>query len=135
MDFQQLFNEYYVYGGLILVGIMWGITNPLMEMGSKSQNLEQFDISLKFFLSIFTRIAFLLPFIVNQAASVLFNILLGRAPLTTAQAIANSCSSVVTLATESIIKKKPITLKTVLGIAFVTFGIYLCVTSQNEKSK
>jgi len=39
MEFMNNLDDFYIYGGLIFVGFLWGITNPLMEKGSKSQNL------------------------------------------------------------------------------------------------
>ena len=38
-----------VYSGLLAVGFIWGITNPFMEKGSKTNKVDEFDISFKFF--------------------------------------------------------------------------------------
>lgn len=54
-----------MYIGLVLVGVIWGVTNPLMEKGSASESTQEFDISLKFFMSVFSRIGFVMAFIVN----------------------------------------------------------------------
>lgn len=57
--------EIYSYGGLLIVGLLWGVTNPFLELGVKSEKFEPFDFSWKSFLSIILRIKFAIPFGIN----------------------------------------------------------------------
>lgn len=89
MDVKDALN----YFGLIMVGVLWGATNPFMEKGSSSnqkkkenennQNDERkedkkIDFGWKSFLQTILSFRFLIPFIINQAGSGLYYYLLGQ---------------------------------------------------------
>lgn len=78
-DFQTVQN----LGLLILVGIIWGVTNPFMEKGTKTENksTEQQnnqDFGWKSFIRTITNFKFFIPFLLNQSGSLLYYFLLGR---------------------------------------------------------
>ena len=71
--------------GLIFVGVIWGVTNPYMEQGTKKspeKNPEKtekaIDLSWNSFLRTFSNLKFLIPFGLNQSGSLLYYFLLGR---------------------------------------------------------
>lgn len=71
--------------GLIFVGVIWGVTNPYMEQGTKKnpeknpQKTEKtIDLSWNSFLRTFSNLKFLIPFGLNQSGSLLYYFLLGR---------------------------------------------------------
>ncbi|VDO39206.1 unnamed protein product [Haemonchus placei] len=69
---------------MLAVGFLWGATNPLLRLGSKSPN---------FILFFFT---FSLPFIVNQTASILFVMLVSRFPVSIVVPCVNALQFVFT---------------------------------------
>lgn len=60
---------------LLLVGVIWGVTNPFLEEGVKG---KQEDLSWKSFLKTILNFRFILPFGVNQLGSLLYYYGLGQ---------------------------------------------------------
>lgn len=105
---------------IIIVGIIWGSTNVLMEKGTKD------SLGLKFlpeFLNTFLHPKFLIPFALNQSGSVLYYYQLGHVQLKLAVPLANSVTFLVT----SFLSKQ--SLSTYIGGAFIIAGVSLCCTS------
>ena len=93
--------------GYFVTGIIWGSTDALMEVGSKNdekKTAEEKSNELKEGVAMFTRIAFLLPFAVNQAASLLYNYLVTRSDLSTAVPIVNCITFISTFITARLLK-------------------------------
>jgi hypothetical protein len=71
---------------MMLVGLIWGITNPFLEKGSSSyseQITQEKDKSrMKIFYDVYQILLnykFLIPFLLNQTGSILFYFTLGKA--------------------------------------------------------
>eukprot|EP01017_Pseudomicrothorax_dubius_P048116 TRINITY_DN8704_c0_g2_i2.p1 TRINITY_DN8704_c0_g2~~TRINITY_DN8704_c0_g2_i2.p1 ORF type:complete len:140 (-),score=13.71 TRINITY_DN8704_c0_g2_i2:61-480(-) len=97
--------------GLVLVGLIWGVTNPLMEEGSKekSNKKESSDIDVGSLFKTLTNWRFILPYAVNQGGSGLYYYLLSSASLSVAPVVSNSIAFLATYFVENKIKKLPFT--------------------------
>ncbi|CAG9329168.1 unnamed protein product [Blepharisma stoltei] len=105
---------------IIVVGLIWGLTNTFMEKGTKkSLNLPY----LPEFFQTFLHPRFFIPFILNQAGSVLYSLQLGQTPLKLAVPIANSTAFLVTI----LLDKR--SMRTYFGASLVILGISLCLNS------
>lgn len=60
------------------MGVIWGVTNPWLERGSSDSKMEG-GFSIKSLLKILVNYKFLVPFLLNQLGSVLFNYFMGSA--------------------------------------------------------
>ena len=56
-----------LFGGYILVGLIWGTTNALMEIGAKEkeENEKKNKSALSETGSMFSNMKFLVPFLIN----------------------------------------------------------------------
>jgi hypothetical protein len=63
---------------IVLVGAIWGITNPVMKLGSQ----DAFNSSDSFFVRLFMNPVYTVAFLINMSGSVLFYITLSQGDLT-----------------------------------------------------
>ena len=90
---------------LILVGIVWGVTNPFMKRGSDGIT-EVGEDNKKFFrqmIFLFTRWRYLLALGLNQMGSVLFYLSLSNTDISIAVPITNSVTFIFTAIVSKII--------------------------------
>ena len=78
-------------------------------------------------MKILKRWKFLLAYGINQIGSVLYGYLLGIYPEQFSLISANALTVAVTFITESILKKRPLKTKQVLGVMMIITGIYFIV--------
>ena len=71
---------------MILVGALWGCTNPLLRKGSVEVDENQRLSSLKALLNV----KIWLPYLMNQSGSIVFYILLANTELSLAVPICNA---------------------------------------------
>ena len=120
--------------GYILVGILWGCSNPFIKHAqvsiAENEKSEQKSTSvLSSLLRLATRPKMLLPFLVNQSGSFVYYYLLSSEPVSRASPICNSLTFLFTAATgyaffgEEV--KHPVLL--CIGIIFVLVGVGICV--------
>jgi len=65
--------------GLAMVGVIWGVTNPLLEKGSKDKKSDATDVGVKSLLrTVLLNYKFLIPFGINQLGSVLYYYCMGK---------------------------------------------------------
>ncbi|CAD8104769.1 unnamed protein product [Paramecium primaurelia] len=114
--------------GLLVVGIIWGITNPFMEsgVGNKQQDLFGF----KSFIQTILNYKFIIPFGINQSASIFYYYLLGHTPLSLGPVIVNCVNSATTVITESRLKKQKLKQKTWIGLILMFIGTYMVCSSK-----
>lgn len=112
---------------LITVGLLWGITNPFIgkAVTVDSAKFDALDFSFKSLLSIITRIRFALPFLINQAGSILYFYSLGQIPSHIMSVSTNSLTLAVTMITECLINGKLPTWRKVRGLALIIIGVGL----------
>eukprot|EP00347_Sterkiella_histriomuscorum_P004132 403361632 len=130
--------------GFLVVGILWGTTNAFMEKGTKdkeqadakkqsSGDKQQVNIKptsvMGEVVNMFKNIGFLLPFIINQLASILNNFVLAASDLTIAVPAVNCITFIVTFITQKILNKESlIDFKFFGGCLLIMFGMYFCLT-------
>ena len=132
------------YVAMILVGALWGCTNPLLRHeavraeDSINQSYPQEDPS---FLSSllrmtkkFCRIGVLMPYILNQTGSVLFYFLLGNAEISAAVPICNGLALFFSVATTFAAGENVHSpLRTIVGSSLVVIGVATCVMSPRKE--
>ncbi|XP_060599715.1 transmembrane protein 234 homolog [Ruditapes philippinarum] len=116
---------------LIVVAGFWGATNPFIKRGSKgiesikeSSPFKQFIAELLFLI---TNWKYLLPFLINQAGSVLYYITLASADLSLAVPITNSLTFIFTAISGHLLGERIESKKTIIGMLLVVCGVTLCV--------
>ena len=121
----------------VLVGLVWGGSNPLLKRGASSlTSVPPYKWAgplggvLAETVHLFTTPSYLLPFAANQGGSLLFLVCLGNAPLSDAVPIVNALTFAATALMgmalgEPVSQNYPLTFA---GMALVSLGIYLCVS-------
>jgi len=126
---------------LVLVGALWGCTNPLLRKGSTEvkaavddQESSSFLQSFILSLSTFRNVSVWLPYLLNQAGSLLYYNTLRKSDLSLAVPICNGLSLVFSMATSYVLGErvdKPV--QTIVGAALVMGGVVLCLLSREEE--
>jgi hypothetical protein len=121
----------------LLVGALWGCTNPLLKKGTEATNKCQGDGSWSnYFSSVWatlTNVGFIVPFLLNQSGSLLYVYLLGSSDLSMAVPICNSLTFVFTAVTSIFLGEqvqRP--LNVCVGVVSVLFGVAICIYSKTE---
>lgn len=106
--------------GLIVVGLVWGITNYLLDPTHKAG-----PAFLPDWVRNIMHWRFALPFLANQLGSLLFYWQLGRTPLRLAVPLTNSLAFIVPL----LLDWRRAGRRTYMGAALVLAGVVLCLES------
>ncbi|KAG5869505.1 hypothetical protein JTB14_008056 [Gonioctena quinquepunctata] len=121
---------------LIMVGMLWGATNPFIKKKSKGINkvkakskFSRFFLELKYLL---TNIEYLVPMALNQLGSVLYFITLQEVDLTLSVPIANSLTFVFTAVSGWIMGEDLPKKSTVVGVILVILGTLMCCLDKYE---
>lgn len=124
---------------LLLVGALWGCTNPMIRKGALEvaenmdpKNDQQFLSAVKKFKNF----RVWLPYVLNQAGSVVYYILLASSDLTLAVPICNGLALVFSCLTSVVLGEqvdKPF--RAFLGAALVMLGTALCMITQQDKQR
>ncbi|XP_046684432.1 transmembrane protein 234 homolog isoform X1 [Homalodisca vitripennis] len=111
---------------LFLVGLLWGVTNPLIKKGSAGvSKVEGGNVFVRFFKDIkffVTNWKCMIPFLVNQSGSVLYYFTLKSANLTFAVPITNSVAFLVTAITGWCLGESAPKPRTILGSSLIVLG-------------
>jgi drug/metabolite transporter (DMT)-like permease len=131
---------------LVLVGACWGCTNPLLRASSATNPTEPaadaapnttdatFAQSVVSSLSKFRRIGVWLPYLVNQAGSLLYYFTLSQSDLSLAVPVCNALALVFSIVTSYFLGERvDQPLRTMLGAALIMGGVAVCVVSRNDK--
>ena len=133
-----------IIAGYFVVGIVWGATNAFMEIGAqddekaKAAAEKDGQNELKEGVKMFTKLAFLVPFLINQTASILNNFLVAKSDLSLAVPIVNCITFIMTFITARLIKKYQarqqgkagpslLDSKFFLGSLLIMAGLYFCI--------
>ena len=115
----------------ILVGLLWGATNPLIKRGSiivDSKKSARQGI-LGEWLALLTTPSFLLPQLLNQVGSVLFAASLGYADISLAVPTANATSLAANAIVDLLLGERFRIHLLLPGLLLVGSGIVLCTLS------
>ena len=130
--------------GYFVTGIVWGSTNAFMEVGSKDgEHAAKNTNELKEGVKMFARITFLVPFLVNQGASVFNNFLVAKSDLSIAVPIVNCVTFMATFVTARLLVQReaaklgrPQDAPSLLdnrffaGSVLIMAGLYLCLNKE-----
>ena len=81
--------------GYLITGMIWGITNAYMEIGSKTK-VEDSGNEVTAGMKMFVNLGFLIPFLLNQCASIFNNFLVAKSDLSIAVPAVNCVTFLVT---------------------------------------
>lgn len=125
---------------MLLVGALWGCTNPLLRKGALEAEQQQKQRSattktsfLKSTLMAFLNFKVWLPYLLNQSGSIVFYSLLANSDLSLAVPICNALALLFSFGTSALLGEpidKPF--RTFLGAALVLVGVTICVSAQEE---
>jgi hypothetical protein len=124
---------------MIIVGALWGCTNPLLRKGSvestkSSRRTSKNDSFLLASLKSFLNVKVWLPYALNQSGSIVFYILLAKSDLSLAVPICNSLALLFSIITSLMLgepMQKPF--RSFLGATLVVVGVTICVSTQEEE--
>lgn len=126
--------SFYHYASLVLVGLLWGATNPLIKRGTAGiRSIQATNIIHKFVLELkylATEWRYVLPFLLNQCGSVLYLFTLQGTELSMAVPIANSCTFIFTALVSMLLGDRMPNKDTFLGMFLITSGILTCIYSK-----
>lgn len=124
---------------LLLIGVIWGCTNPLIKRGSAHaarRKAGRADATAgaaarrslwQFWADLLLDWQYTVPFLINLSGSALFFATLGKAEISTAVPVANAVTFVCTALTGILLGERVHLGRTAAGTFFVLLGIYLCV--------
>ena len=125
--------ELYAIIGYLLVGILWGCTNPYIKhaqtMNSVKDHQESKSImgNIRRFVKDYK---LMMPFLFNQCGSIVFYFLLSTEPISIASPVCNSLSFLFTAVTSYFVfhevVKHPLLL--LIGTVIIVLGTVVCMT-------
>ena len=125
----------------VLVGAVWGCTNPFLRRGSATNENVQAETtaditegnSIIQSLLRFKRVGVWLPYLLNQSGSILYYKLLATSDLSLSVPVCNALALVFSSATSFLLGEqvdRPIT--AILGSLLVTLGVAICMASNEN---
>lgn len=121
---------------MILVGALWGCTNPLLRKGAVEVEPHQPPnaSSLKVVLMTFLNLRVWLPYLLNQSGSIVFYALLANSDLTLAVPMCNALAMLFSFITSACLGEKiDKPLRAFAGATLVLVGVTICVTAQDQE--
>ena len=120
-------------GWFILVGLLWGATNPLLKRGSKGiEDVQHQNRLLKFIMEMKFLVLnwqYMLPFCINQLGAVVYYVTISRADITLAVPMTNSLTFLFTTLFGWLLGER-ISPWTLLGVLLVLGGVATCIFSK-----
>jgi hypothetical protein len=130
---------------MVLVGALWGCTNPLLRKGSveataaaaaaASEEKEE-SSSLGSFFRTFVNFNVWIPYVLNQSGSLVFYFLLRDASLSMAVPTCNALALIFSFVTSLYLGErihKPV--QTFMGATLIMVGVAICVASQKDEDE
>lgn len=120
------------------VGLVWGVTNPLIKRGSsgiqtstnKKTAKNKFHQIFLDFKSIVLRWQYIVPFLLNQSGSLLYVHALQDSEISLAVPITQSCTFLFTTLTALCLGEQMPNKRSFIGIVFISIGINICIYSK-----
>ena len=115
---------------MVMVAMFWGITNPLLRLGSKGiekVSSEQFMMKTVHEMIFLARNwKYTIPFLINQSASILYFWTLANIELSVVVPVVNSLTFIFTVVTGVMLKER-LNRETLFGSILITIGVMLCI--------
>lgn len=143
----SLSDAFYKSFSYVLVGMLWGCTNPFLKKGSESntpvgragqhlstKNTDGYVQNVKRSLKKFLDPRVLFPFLLNQSGSLVFYFLLATENISTTVPVCNSLTFIFTGITGWFLGEKfshPMLFVT--GLVMVVSGLSICAISSIEE--
>jgi drug/metabolite transporter (DMT)-like permease len=120
---------------LLLVGLVWGVTNVLMKRGSAGitelpAKRSRIEGTIQEMIFLLTRPLYVISFLGNMSGSVLFYYTLSHSDVSLVGPIANAVTFIVTSATGRVLEKEHLGIGSILGMVAVIVGVGICVNSK-----
>ncbi len=119
----------------ILVGLLWGATNPLLKRGSQGiENVKHKNRVLQFLMEMKFLVLnwrYVLPFSINQLGAVLYYVTISRADITLAVPLTNSLTFLFTTLFGWLLGER-ISPWTIAGVVLVMSGVAMCILSKSD---
>ncbi|PAV57811.1 hypothetical protein WR25_20143 [Diploscapter pachys] len=135
---------------IVVVGLMWGATNPFLRMASAStSNADKNRDAKQSATSVCSRVAsfigsfilllldwrFSLPFALNQLASIVFQILVVYLPVSLVVPCVNAIQVASSAATSQLLGESRPSMQTAVGCLLVTFGVFIMMSCKTCDDK
>ncbi|MCO5570433.1 hypothetical protein L7F22_024155 [Adiantum nelumboides] len=135
---------------LVSIGLIWGVTNALIKRGVHIAEKQKIHHSRKEveepskgvlsylyvhcqdWVHMLSLWQYSLPFFINLSASALFFITLSDTPITLAVPVTNAITFGATAAAGMALGEKMHSMRTLLGIALITAGVWICILVTNN---
>ena len=120
-------------GCYVLIGLLWGSTNPLIKRGSVTVEAKRGDNQQSFlgeWRALLTTPSFLLPQLLNQVGSVLFAASLAYSDISVAVPTANATSLAANAVVDLLLGERFRLAYLLPGLLLVGSGIVLCTLSR-----
>lgn len=118
---------------IIAVSLFWGITNPFMKKGVVGlEKVQHASLLAQIGAEIWHLVKnwrYMVPFVLNQAGSLLFYVTISTAEISLAVPLANALTLVVTIFTGYLVGEK-LNQGLICGMALVLVGVTLCISSK-----
>ena len=113
---------------MLLVGALWGCTNPLLRQGSLSVKKQQQQDKSTTLTRLLNLRLWLPYYLLNQCGSILFYVTLRQSDLTLAVPLCNALALVCSVLTSFALGEAiPQPIRTIVGAALVLMGVTICV--------
>ncbi|ELP91413.1 hypothetical protein EIN_155200 [Entamoeba invadens IP1] len=119
--------------GIVLVGMLWGCTNPLMKQGIHFEHPEGATLVQNIVTDIKTLVlsyGFVIPFLINQSGSILFSVLLGSNDFSLIVPLSNALTFIFTFLTAYLLGESKLSIKCLCGVILVLVGVTICQTAK-----
>ncbi|KYQ88230.1 hypothetical protein DLAC_11833 [Tieghemostelium lacteum] len=124
---------------LVLVGLIWGGTNPLIKRGSEGVSRVQksnFLLQILFeFYYLWSRLSYAIPMIINLSGSIVFFYTLSQTDISLVVPISNSLTFLFTSVTGLLLGEQTLHFRSYIGMLFVLIGVTICVSSKLDEIK
>ena len=121
-------HQYQELGSMLLVGALWGCTNPLLRQGSLSVKKQQQQDKSTTLTRLLNLRLWLPYYLLNQCGSILFYVTLRQSDLTLAVPLCNALALVCSVLTSFALGEAiPQPIRTIVGAALVLMGVTICV--------
>ncbi|XP_055692140.1 transmembrane protein 234 homolog [Lutzomyia longipalpis] len=119
---------------LVLVGLLWGATNPFIKKGSQgiqhvnsNSKIRKFLLEIKFIIK---RWQYWVPFLLNQSGSLVYFFTLQKTELSLAVPVANSLTFVFTAITARLLGEEALPPRALFGILLILIGTTICMVDR-----
>ncbi|KAL7719259.1 Transmembrane protein [Entamoeba marina] len=119
--------------GLVMVGMLWGCTNPFMKKGIQFEHEENCSILTnlkKDVITLVTSFSFIIPFLINQSGSIIFTLMLGSHDLSLVIPLSNALTFIFTFITAYLLGETKLSKRYIMGVLLVLVGVTICQTAK-----